>query len=176
MNNIANGNYSLAAGRNAKALHDGTFVWGDSSDADISSTGENQFIVRATGGVQFRTAVDRSVGVRIQPGSGTWSSLSDRSSKDDFETIDPHAILDAVAKLPITTWRYKAQGTEVRHMGPVAQDFRAAFALGEDEQHISSVDADGVALAAIQGLYDIVSTLKAENEELKHRIDELEAR
>jgi hypothetical protein len=44
----------------------------------------------------------------------------------------------------------------VRHIGVMAQDFAAAFSVGEDERHISTVDADGVAIAAIQGLYEIV--------------------
>ena len=54
------------------------------------------------------------------------------------------------------------------------QDFRAAFGVGEDERHISSVDADGIALAAIQGLCEVVSALQVENESLKQRLDELE--
>ncbi|HEY0548440.1 MAG TPA: hypothetical protein VGF13_02495 [Verrucomicrobiae bacterium] len=40
----------------------------------------------------------------------------------------------------------------VRHIGPMAQDFRSAFAVGENDRTITTVDADGVALAAIQGL------------------------
>jgi hypothetical protein len=54
--------------------------------------------------------------------------------------------------MPIATWSYKSQDVSIRHMGPMAQDFAEAFDVGEDQQHISTVDADGVALAAIQGL------------------------
>ena len=43
-----------------------------------------------------------------------------------------------------------------RHIGPVAQDFHAAFGLGTHETAIATVDADGVALAAIQGLNEKV--------------------
>ncbi len=53
--NAAGGTYSLAAGRRAKALHDGSFVWGDSTDADMATTGPDQFIVRASGGVGIGT-------------------------------------------------------------------------------------------------------------------------
>lgn len=53
--NIASGAYSFAAGRRAQALHPGAFVWGDSTDADLASTGDNQFVVRANGGVAFTT-------------------------------------------------------------------------------------------------------------------------
>lgn len=54
--NWANGFASFAAGRRAKANHDGAFVWADSQDADFSSTATNQFSVRAKGGVRFETA------------------------------------------------------------------------------------------------------------------------
>jgi hypothetical protein len=47
LNNTAGGAYSFAAGRRAKALHDGSFVWGDGTDADFASTGNNQFLIRA---------------------------------------------------------------------------------------------------------------------------------
>ena len=46
--------------------------------------------------------------------------------------------------------------TRLRHISPIAQDFSAAFGVGEDDTHINTVDADGVALAAIQGLYHLV--------------------
>jgi hypothetical protein len=64
-------------------------------------------------------------------------------------------MLAKVAALPITSWEY---GTTpgVRHMGPMGQDFRAAFGLGYDETSIATIDADGVALAAIKGLYELV--------------------
>ncbi len=52
-------------------------------------------------------------------------------------------------------------------MGPVAEDFFEAFELGNDERYISGVDGDGVALAAIQGLYKLVQELQAENEQMR---------
>ena len=75
---------------------------------------------------------------------------SDRNVKERFETVDPRVILAAVARLPIERWSYK--GEPVRHLGPMAQDFAAAFGLGADDRHIFPLDAAGVALAAIQGL------------------------
>jgi hypothetical protein len=60
-------------------------------------------------------------------------------------------------------------------MGPTAQDFYAVFGLGEDDEYISSVDADGVALAAIQGLYQIVRDKDAQIEAQQQRIKEMDA-
>ncbi|HZS33217.1 MAG TPA: tail fiber domain-containing protein [Methylomirabilota bacterium] len=75
---------------------------------------------------------------------------SDRHAKEGFAPVDPAAVLARVAALPIETWSYK--GEPVRHLGPMAQDFAAAFGLGADDRHIHTLDAAGVALAAIQGL------------------------
>ena len=83
--------------------------------------------------------------------SGTVTGSSDRNVKRDFSAVDSRAVLAKVLALPITTWSYQSDAG-VRHLGPMAQDFSAAFALGLDDKHISMVDADGVALAAIQGL------------------------
>lgn len=58
--NSAAGAYSFAAGRRAKALHDGAFVWGDSTDADIASTAPDEFVMRAAGGISLTL------------GSGAW--------------------------------------------------------------------------------------------------------
>jgi len=56
-----------------------------------------------------------------------------------------------VSSLPISEWSYTTE-RGVRHVGPMAQDFYAAFNVGEDDRHITSIDEDGVALAAIKAL------------------------
>jgi hypothetical protein len=107
--------------------------------------------VRAVGGVQFWSSLVG--GVRLDPGSTSWSSLSDRNSKEHFASVDGQALLARLNTIPILTWNWRAQDSSIRHMGPMAQDFYAAFGLGENDKYISTVDADGVALAAIQALY-----------------------
>ena len=76
-------------------------------------------------------------------------------------------------------WSYRAS-PEVRHVGPTAQDFRAAFGLGNDDKSIATVDADGVALAAIQGLNAKLEAKIAEQAreiaELNHVVEVLLAR
>lgn len=81
---------------------------------------------------------------------------SDRALKEGLAPVDPRRVLAGVVGLPITTWSY--QGEAVRHLGPMAQDFAAAFGLGADDRHIHTVDASGVALAALQGLHAVVQT------------------
>jgi hypothetical protein len=118
-------------------------------------------------------------GVTMAAGGGSFTSLSDRRVKTAIEAVDGLAILDQVVDLPISTWSYIAQGTGIRHIGPMAQDFRAAFAVGESETGITTIDADGVALAAIQGLNQKLeaenAVLRAESSELRARLDRLEA-
>jgi hypothetical protein len=145
--------------------------------------------VRATGGVRFVTAIETNgsniAGVTLASGSGAWSSLSDRSAKENCSPVNTREILDKVASLPLASWNYKAQGADVRHLGPMAQDFHAAFGLGESDRTITTVDADGVALAAIQGLNAKLTEelrqkeremteLKQQNESLSQRLEALE--
>jgi hypothetical protein len=179
-NNIAT-NRALAAGGFARALHSGSFAWSDGSNI-TQSTNDNSVTMRASGGYRlFSTSA--GVGVFLAPGGGSWVIMSDRNAKENFEPVDAQAVLDKVAALPMTTWNYKTQTNGVRHMGPMAQDFKAAFGVGETDTGITTVDADGVALAAIQGLNERlkeknaeIATLKAELKELKRSVEELSKR
>jgi hypothetical protein len=174
--NLAQSDYTFAAGRRAKARHQGAFVWADSSNFDFGSASQNEWAVRAIGGARFVSGIDangsNTVGVTLAPGSGAWSTLSDRNAKENVSPVDSQAILEKVTALPLATWNYKAQGDSIRHIGPMAQDFSAAFNLGENDRTIATVDADGVALAAIQGLNQKV---EAENKELRSALRSREA-
>jgi hypothetical protein len=176
-------NYAFAAGYNAKATNTGAFVWSDSTGTVTGSTNNNSVTFRASGGYRFFTGTGSS-GAFLAAGGGSWTSMSDRNAKTDFESVDAAEVLAKVTALPLTTWRYKSQDASVRHLGPMAQDFKAAFAVGESDTGITSVDADGVALAAIQGLNEKVDSENAalrqelqrrdtENAELKRELGEL---
>jgi hypothetical protein len=95
-----------------------------------------------------------SAGVTLPAGGGSWNNLSDRNMKANFAAVDTRAILRGVLGLPISTWNYKSQDASVRHIGPMAQDFFATFKVGEGDKTIATIDPDGVALAAIQGLHE----------------------
>jgi len=174
--NIAQGVYSFAAGHHAQANHDGAFVWADSNGFDFASSADNQLSARCTGGARFVSAIDGSgnptAGVELAAGGGSWSSLSDRNLKENFRPLDAQAILARVARLPITEWNYKAQDDAVRHIGPMAQDFSAAFGVGESDRRIATLDADGVALAAIQGLHAMVREKEAQLADMAARLDQ----
>jgi hypothetical protein len=173
---LASACLSLAAGLRARAEHEGSFVWGDSYGAVVASTAANQWTVRSTGGVRFFTNDGLTAGVQLPAGGSAWQSVSDRNAKENFEPVDTKWIVEQLARVSIERWNYKSQDDSIRHIGPMAQDFYAAFAVGEDDKHITTIDADGVALAAIQGLHLLVQ----EQEKLIHhqqsRIDDLEAR
>jgi hypothetical protein len=234
--------YAFAAGHRAKAVHTGAFVWADSTDADFASTADNQFNIRAMGGVRLSNETslnfgnqtrqminlwNAEYGIGVQSSAayfrtngeffwykggshsdafgdagggaqlmrlgstgnlviaGTLSSASDRNIKQDFADVDLREVLDKVVALPVQTWTYTRDPGN-RHLGPVAQDFHAAFGLnGDDDKHIATVDADGVALAAIKGLNAKVDDhagevggrirkLEVENAALKDRLERLE--
>jgi trimeric autotransporter adhesin len=314
--NTAGGLYSFAAGYRAKALHPGSFVWADSTYADFASTADNQFLIRALGGVGLNknnpaTALDvngtvtatsfngngagmtslnaanltgsvpsasltsvpagnltgtildvrlsanvallnanqtftgsntiapsgslsfgsqvrqmlnlwgTQYGIGVQSSTvyfrtdnasglangfawykggthndaaqnagggttmmkldgtgltvnGTLVSASDRNVKQDFAEVNSRAVLEKVAQLPIQTWAYKSD-PNTKHLGPVAQDFYAAFAVGPDDKHIATVDESGVALAAIQGLNQKVEERDGEIQALKKAVAELKS-
>jgi Chaperone of endosialidase len=179
--NAASGVLSFAAGRRAKATHFGSFVWADVQSFDIGSYGNNTFTARTTGGARFISAIDGvtgapTAGVTLAAGGGSWSSLSDRAAKRGFSPVDRSRLLERLDRVPIARWGYKAQAPSIRHLGPTAQDFRAAFGLGEDSRHIDTIDSEGVALAAIQGLYRQNQALQRENRTLRAQLSAQNAR
>jgi hypothetical protein len=99
---------------------------------------------------------------------------SDRAIKANFGSVDPADMLARVRDLPIATWNYINDDSSVRHIGPMAQDFAAAFSVGADDRHIHPIDGQGVALAAIQGLAAEIERLREENARLAERIAALE--
>lgn len=100
---------------------------------------------------------------------------SDRNAKRNFSSVNSLSILEKVATLPISSWNYKTDANNLRHIGPMAQDFQKTFGLnGKDDKHISSIDAQGVALAAIQGLYQQNQKLIAQLKSLEARLLKLE--
>ena len=107
--------------------------------------------------------------------SGTITPSSDRRAKTDLEPVDPKEVLERVAELPIERWRFKTEDEGVKHVGPMAQDFHEAFGLGESDTAIATVDADGVAFAAIQGLNLKLNEKEAEIDSLETRNRGLEA-
>jgi len=123
--------------------------------------------------------------------NGTVSDCSDRNAKQDMAPVDPAQILERALELPLSKWSYKIDAA-TRHIGPMAQDFYAAFDVGSDDKHIATIDEGGVALAAIQGLNEKlegrsqkaeagiqnaearIQKLEGENAELKGRLERLE--
>lgn len=169
--NLASGVGAVALGILAKATNDGSFVWGDyPAPNDTVSTNDYSWTVRAHGGVRFiTTLVDSATvtsgpyntnnasnltnGVYLAPNSGAWASLSDSNAKTKVVPINPREILSKVAAMPVTQWEYKVDPNR-RYIGPMAQDFHAAFGLGLDDKSITTLDSDGVMYAAIQGLVE----------------------
>jgi hypothetical protein len=179
--NAAAGDYSVAAGRNAgiDPAHGGTFLFADANEFPFSSAAPNEFAVRATGGVRLISGIDAegnpNAGVLLEPGSGSWATLSDRDAKAAFAPVDGQMILAQLAQLPISTWRYAGQDPATRHIGPTAQDFSAAFGFGISDKSITTVDADGVSLAATQALYELVQQQDKEIAALEARLAALES-
>jgi hypothetical protein len=154
--NVAAGSTSFAAGYQARANHEGSFVWSDRSGPAVVSSTNNQVTMRAAGGVRIFSNAGMTSGVQLAAGSGSWANLSDVHSKDNLQVVNGRDVLERLAALPVYTWNYKAQEPSIRHIGPTAQDFHRLFEVGEQETMIATVDAAGVSIAAIQGLMQVV--------------------
>lgn len=172
----AAGDGSVALGSNAvaTAAADGSFVFADRSPGPaLTSFIANQFLAKATGGVGFYTNNPATTGVELAPAGSSWASLSDVNAKENFRDVDGEDVLAKLAAMSIQEWNYKAQDAAIRHMGPTAQEFRAAFGLGDFPLRINTIDADGVALAAVKALE---ARTRATNERLHRENDALRAR
>ena len=176
-NNNTATNSAFAAGEYAIAEHEGSFVWGSSAGILVNLTrsfASNTFTVRAAGGARFYTAGSgTNAGVVLTNLATSWASLSDSNSKTDFAPIKPKEILSRVAAMPVTSWHYK-HDLRRRYIGPMAQDFHAAFGLGSDGKSISTLDSDGVMYAAIQGLVEELKERDREIAELKTKSAEVD--
>ena len=165
------GNFATATGTAR-----GTFLFGDStSGPDLVSNTPNQFGVRAAGGAFFYSNGAMTLGVQLSPNGTQWSSLSDVGSKHGFRELDGDDVLARIAAMPVTEWSYKAQEGGIRHIGPTAQDFHAAFGLGEDPLRIGTLDADGVALAGVKAVEARTRAMRDEQDMLRARVAALEA-
>jgi hypothetical protein len=159
MVNLWYANYGIGVQNNTfYSRTDANFAWyrnGSHTDTELSSGGGTEMMRLTSSGLLV---------------NGSVSSSSDRNVKRDITAVNPREVLEKVASLPITTWTYTNDASNAKHLGPMAQEFHAAFGLGSSDKHIASVDADGVALAAIQALNAIVREKESRIAELERRL------
>jgi hypothetical protein len=175
----AGGNGSVVLGSDAVTLAaaNGSFIFSDRSTAnDIVSFAPNEFIVRAAGGVGLYTNAGLTSGVEMAAGGSSWLVVSDANMKEHFRDLAGEDVLSKIASMPVREWNYKSQDAAIRHVGPTAQDFHAAFGLGESPLKINTIDADGIALAAVRALEARTRELRDDNARLQKANDELTAR
>lgn len=203
----ASGAASVAMGYAAHTnARQGSFVFGDRSTTDTIRAGVNHSANwRVSGGFRIFTSSNLSTGVTIQSGSvasnwgqnnaviststgaylstsGIWTDVSDARRKHLFEDVSGEDVLVRLRAMPVRTWSYRVDDAAIRHMGPTAQDFHAAFGLGNDDVTIAPIDEGGVAMAGVKALDSRtaaqqarIDALEKENAELRARLDRIEA-
>jgi hypothetical protein len=95
------------------------------------------------------------------------------NSKENFQPVDGEEILEKLDQLEISQWNYKNESDEITHIGPTAQDFKAAFGVGDNDKSISTIDPSGIALVAVKELRKENQELKTQVAELKKMVEEL---
>jgi trimeric autotransporter adhesin len=172
----ASGVYSTAMGRRASTHgFTGSFVYGDATLGDtVRASAAHQATWRTTGGFRIFTNTALSNGCLIAAGGTAWSCTSSRLEKENFAEVDGEDVLRRLRSVPVTSWNGIAEGAQVRHIGPMAQDWHAAFALNDDPLTIHQGDLAGVSLAAVQALdgrterqEERIRALEAENAVLR---------
>jgi len=156
--------------------NNGNFLITNQNPAGLKLRFLGSNVVRFDAGAQTNFIMDANGNATFH---GTVVGGSDVNSKENLVPVSPDQILDKVSELPILEWSYI--GTPgVRHVGPTAQAFRAAFGLGATDKGIAMVDMDGVALASIQALNErlgsqaqSMSKLEQENAALRNELAEL---
>ena len=183
------GTYVTASGQCALAMgtyvsnagYQGSCIIGDNSSTTyVNATAANQFSAAFIGGYRLYTTRALNQGVYMNGNTSGWTNISDRNQKENFRPIDGENLLSKICSLPITEWNYRSSDPSIRYVGPVAQDFYAAFHLGgTDSLGINSICIDGVNMAAVQALEKRTAELRektAELETVKTRVTELERR
>jgi hypothetical protein len=155
-NLLADGNNCTLFGSNVDATgRRGIFMYGDNSTTDTlrpQTISYHQFVTRAAGGVIFYTDSFATMGVEIFPGGGAWATISDSTKKTNKILLGPDYIRNRINRLEVLSWKYKSQDSSILHIGPMAQDFYNAFAIGSSDTTITTTDIDGVTLLGIKDL------------------------
>ena len=170
----ADADYSVAIGQRASTNgHAGAIVFADASTTDsLEASANNQFSARAAGGYRLYTNATETTGMTMNAGGSSWNVVSDRNRKQDFMAVDGESLLMRLRSVPVTTWRYRDEADRtVLHMGPMAQDWHAAFGFNSDDKTINMSDLDGVNLAAVKALEARTAELQAKSA----RVERLEA-
>lgn len=139
--------------------------WKVAGDASFSIASDS------AGTPQFALAPNGDLAI-----TGTLSQGSSRLLKTAIEAVDASAVLAAALKLPVYEWSYRGRPADERHLGPMAEDFHAAFGLGSDPARLAPSDVAGVALVAVQQLAQQVEERKRDIAEIRARVEALEAR
>ena len=115
--------------------------------------------------------------VQLWTAAGVLQGASSKSIKENYEALDFDTILAKIDQLPVERWNYKSEGSGIKHIGPYAEDFKAAFGIGESNKSIALIDEAGIALAGTKGLIEkmkiqdvAIVELKKENDVLKSLI------
>lgn len=186
---VADGDYSVALGYRASTNgRSGSFVWGGRTSTTgtdvVQAQADGEFRIRAPGGVRLRTSnaasaalgASGNTGCDLAAGSGAFTCSSSRTLKDSFELVNGEDLLARLRTMPVTTWKFTGEDTGIRHLGPVAEDFYAAFGLGGSETMIPITDLAGVAVGAAQALERRTVELSAKNAALTREVTALRAR
>ena len=144
-----------------------------------SSTGVG-WVMNATGN-EYRISVEGAVTTPFTFQSdgdliitGVLTQGSSRDMKHNFRPLDGADILARLRALEVTRWNYRDDAQQTEHIGPMSQDFNAAFAVGERDDRLAMLDVNGVTVVAIQELARQLDERDERIAMLERRLEELQ--
>jgi len=182
----ANNDYSVAIGyRASNNTHTGTMAMGDESTTDsVRNQADNEFRIRYNGGIRLRVSTAANgntpgaggnVGCDLTVAVPTWTCASSRTVKENFRAVSGEDVLLRIRAIPVSTWNMIGADQQIRHMGPVAEDFYQGFGLGLGPTTIGLGDIDGVNFAAVKALEARTADLQNQLNDRTARVQALEA-
>lgn len=148
-------NNATAIGHQTKVSSSNTMAFGNNN---VTKWAFNRYSTGANMALQVGTDATNGNEAYLTA-AGNWVNTSDANKKENFFPVRHEALMQQIKQLPVTQWKYN--GSEALHIGPMAQDFYALFGVGNDDKTISTVDAAGAVLAALQALIVEHNELKA---------------
>lgn len=186
---LAREDYSVAIGYRGRAIHEGALVLSDASSLSATlssyttSSAANQLTARYAGGYRLFTNDDMNIGVSLLANDNSWNIISDSTKKDRFLVADGSAMLLKLRNMRLGSWNYKNQHKAgLRHYGPMAQDFYAAFGKDEygtigNDTTINQANLEGVLMIMVKALEQRtadqgieINALKEDNKKLMEQL------
>ena len=124
----AGNNATIIGGSNGTASHSNSWLF--THGAPLSTTANNTFTVKNTGGSTFYSNAPATTGVELTSGSSSWAAVSDVNKKENLMEVDYQDVMNKVLTMPVYKYNFIGNNPEKKCIGPIAQDWNDLSRFG----------------------------------------------